>query len=110
MSSKGTNKFVAQRASAVLLIPILMWFLIGMISHAGAKHGVMVAWLSTPLNAVLMGLFVIIGAFHMRIGLSEIIDDYIHSGLRGLLMLANWVFAVAVTILSVWSVWTLAFG
>ncbi|HBK91300.1 MAG TPA: succinate dehydrogenase, hydrophobic membrane anchor protein, partial [Parvularcula sp.] len=80
MTHKGTATFIAQRTSAVILLPLAVWFLAGAVAHAGATYNEMRTWLATPLNAVLMGAFLLAGAFHMRIGLDEIIDDYIGAG------------------------------
>ncbi len=110
MASKGTSKFILQRATAVVLLPLMLWFLVSLIGHAGASHFIMRDWLASPLNAILMALLIVIGMFHMRIGMSEIIEDYIHSGLRPVLMLLNWAFAIVVALISIWSILSLAFG
>lgn len=110
MASKGTSKFVLQRGSAVVLLPLLAWFLIGLIGHAGASQEEMRAWLGQPVPALLMAVLVIVGAFHMRIGLGEVIEDYIHTGLRGLLLALNWGVAIGIAALAAWSALSLAFG
>lgn len=110
MASKGTAKFIIQRASAIALLPLAIWFLLSLVSQVGASHGEMKAWLASPFNAIVMALFVVIGALHMRIGASEVIEDYIHSGLRPLLMALNGFFTVFVAGFAVFSVLTLAFG
>ena len=89
MTHKGTASFIAQRTSAVLLLPLLVWFLAGVVATAGSSQAEMRAWLSLPVNAILMFLLVAIGAFHMRIGMNEIIDDYAHGGLRGVWKILN---------------------
>ena len=110
MSHKGTSTFVLQRASAVLLVPFVIWFLIGLVTHAGDSFVEMSTWLSQPLTSILFALFVSIGAFHMRIGMAEIINDYIHSGLRGVLLLLNWLAALCVIGLAIWSAYQLSFA
>lgn len=109
MASKGTPKFIVQRCSAVMLLPLTVWFLISLIGNAGAGYLDMRAWLSAPLNAIIMFLLIIIGTVHMRIGMSEIIEDYIGRDIRPILMLLNTAFAVLIAIISAWSVLTLAF-
>lgn len=103
MSSKGTSTFVLQRASAVLLTPLVLWFLFSVIAHAGDSYLEARAWAAQPLNMALLGGFVTVGAFHMRIGMMEIIEDYIHGGLNGALNLLNWAVAIGVTIVTWWS-------
>jgi succinate dehydrogenase / fumarate reductase membrane anchor subunit len=108
MTHKGTATFIAQRTSAVILVPLAVWFLAGAVAHAGSTYEEMRAWLATPLNAVLMGALILAGAFHMRIGLNEIIDDYIGAGARGILKLLNLFAAAGAAGLAVYSLIVIA--
>ena len=78
MRHKGTANFIALRASSVLLLPLVGWFLWGAVAHTGASYAEMRGWLSAPITAVLMGLLIVIGAFHMRIGMNEIIEIHMY--------------------------------
>ena len=110
MTSKGTSTFIAQRASAVLLLPLIGWFLWAVIAHAGASYAEMRAFASQPLNAGLFAALIVIGAAHMRIGLAEVIEDYIYSGLKGLLLTLNWLVAICVAGAGVFAALTLVFA
>ncbi|MEL6111554.1 MAG: succinate dehydrogenase, hydrophobic membrane anchor protein [Pseudomonadota bacterium] len=110
MASKGTSKFIAQRGTAVILLPLMIWFLISLIGQLGSDQAQMQAWLAKPWNGLPMALLVVVGAMHMRIGLSEIVEDYIHGGLRSVLMGINWVVALGVAAVAAVSVLTLVFG
>ncbi|MBB5517786.1 succinate dehydrogenase, hydrophobic membrane anchor protein [Amphiplicatus metriothermophilus] len=110
MAHKGTSTFIAQRASAVVLLPLAVWLAWSLAAHAGDSYEEIRAWLGAPVNAVLMAGFVLAAAFHMRIGLGEVIDDYIHSGLRGLCHAANWLFSAAVGLAALYAAWRLAFA
>ena len=103
MRHKGTANFIALRASSVLLLPLVGWFLWGAVAHTGASYAEMRGWLSAPITAVLMGLLIVIGAFHMRIGMNEIIDDYAHGGFRGVWKLLNLFVCLGAATLGVWS-------
>ena len=107
---KGTSTFILQRATAALMIPLVLWFLIGMVSHLGADFEAARAWAAHPLNAILLALLVVIGAIHMRIGMAEIIADYIHGGLKGVLSALNWIVALAVIAGAAWAVYTISFA
>lgn len=89
MTHKGTATFIVQRASGALLLPLFVWFLWSAVVHAGGSYEETRAWLAAPAAAIPMGLLILIGAMHMRVGLNEIIDDYIGSGANGLLKLLN---------------------
>ena len=108
MAHKGTSTFVMQRASAVVLLPLSVWFLIGLIAHAGDSFAEMRAWLALPQTSILFAGLVSFGAFHMRIGMSEVIVDYIGPGLRGILLALNWLVAIAVIALAIFSAYQLS--
>ncbi len=110
MSAKGTATFIAQRASAVILLPLVAWFIWGVTAHAGASAAEAQVWLSQPLTAVLFALLIAVSAFHMRIGLNEVIDDYIYSSARGVLKLLNTLAAILVAGLGFYSAYLLAFA
>ena len=107
---KGTGTFVIQRATAALLIPLAIWFLVGVVSHLGADYEAARAWLQNPVNGGLLAAFVAIGAWHMRIGMAEIIADYIHSGLAAALNVLNWLVCLAVIAGAVWAVYNISFA
>ena len=110
MAHKGTSAFVIQRATAALIIPLAIWLLIAVVSHLGAGLEEARAWAAHWWNATLIALFVVIGAVHMRIGMGEIIADYIHGSLKGVLNAFNWVLSIGVIAGALWAVYTLSFA
>ncbi|NOX82588.1 MAG: succinate dehydrogenase, hydrophobic membrane anchor protein [Alphaproteobacteria bacterium] len=110
MSKKGTSSFILQRASAVVLAPLSIWFLFEIVSALTADYAAARAWLSAPLNAALLGGFFIIGALHMRIGLAEIIVDYVHSWAKDVLLFINWLAALGLIAVAGWSIYTISFA
>ena len=110
MSKKGTSTFVIQRFTAALLLPLAVWLLINIVAHIGADYAVARAWLGNTWNGVLLGAFLIIGAWHMRIGMAEIIADYIHGGLKSALYALNWIAALGMIATVAYAVYTLSFA
>lgn len=112
MSSKGTSTFIIQRASAVVLLPLTVWFFWSMVrlAAAGAGYDEVRAWASSPVNAAIFVAFILFNVVHMRIGVSEIIEDYIHSGIKGLLMTLNWLVALIIAGGAVYAAYLLAFA
>ena len=106
---QGTGHFIKLRTLAIALVPLGLWFLWAVISHAGAPYGEVVAFLGHPVNAGLMLVFVVAGIWHFRLGFEELILDYIsHDGLKVAALLANTFFAVALIVASVFAILKLA--
>jgi succinate dehydrogenase / fumarate reductase membrane anchor subunit len=110
MSGKGTPVFIVQRASAVILIPLAAWFLISALSRLGADYETARAWLANPSYGVLFGAFLIVGAWHMRIGMAEIVIDYVHSWTKDVLLFLNRLLALALIAAAAWSVYAISFA
>ncbi|MEE9328538.1 MAG: succinate dehydrogenase, hydrophobic membrane anchor protein [Parvularculaceae bacterium] len=77
--SSGTGHFRMQRLTAMLLIPLVIWFLWALVSHAGDTRQELLEWLASPQGGLPMAWIILIGYFHMRLGLDEVIDDYVPS-------------------------------
>jgi len=74
----GTETFWRQRVTAVANIPLVIFLVLSIVSHIGASYAQVKAYLAQPVVAVLMLALIVSAAIHMRIGLREIIEDYIH--------------------------------
>ena len=72
------NKWLAQRIAAVLMIPVLLWFLFNFDNMMMSDYDAALAFLNNKLNIGLLSLIFILAFFHMRIGMGEIFEDYIH--------------------------------
>jgi len=96
-SHSGVSHFWRQRVTAAALIPLSIWFGVSVLGLIGAHAAATLAFLSQPLNAILMAFFVVILLFHMALGLQVVIDDYVHSnGQKLVLMLLMRGFSIAV--------------
>ena len=74
----GTDHFWSQRVSAVALVPLSLWFIGSIIAHVGADYATVMAWLSSPFQAVLMIVFLAALYYHSQLGLRVVAEDYIH--------------------------------
>jgi succinate dehydrogenase / fumarate reductase membrane anchor subunit len=76
----GDGHWRWQRITAVLLVPLGLWFAWAMVGllEFGFDHSVFRAWASEPGNALLTTLFVAAMFHHAALGLQVVIEDYVH--------------------------------
>ena len=107
----GTEHFWIQRLTAVSNIPLVIAFVIILASLMGRNHAAVVQILGSPLVAIIMLLFIVSITNHMRIGMQEIIEDYVHQPLLKLaLLIANICYVVVICLSSVFAILKLSFG
>ena len=74
---KASRKWILQRVSAVIVAPLIVWFLISLIILSTADYSSVINFFSKPLFSSLTIILLIAGFFHAKIGLNEIYEDYI---------------------------------
>jgi len=105
----GTEHFARQRATAVALVPLSIWFAVSAFSLIGGDQSEAVAFFAEPLNAVLMALFIIAVMMHMALGIQMIIEDYVTSeGGKVVCLLLNKFFAWSVGAASIFALLKIA--
>ena len=107
----GTETFWRQRVTAIANVPLVIFLILSVVSHIGAGYAQVKAYLAQPVVAVLMLALIISAAIHMRIGLKEIIDDYVQGeGCKIAAILAVTFFAGAVGIASTLAIVKISLG
>ncbi|EJF91510.1 succinate dehydrogenase, hydrophobic membrane anchor protein [Bartonella tamiae] len=87
---EGTHHFWMQRLTAFANVPLFIFFIILVVSLVGKDYATVYATLSNPVIAAIMGLMVLSGIYHMKLGMQVIIEDYIHhEGLRIFVLTLN---------------------
>tara|TARA_B100000470_G_C19526408_1_gene274156 strand:+ start:267 stop:590 length:324 start_codon:yes stop_codon:yes gene_type:complete len=76
---KASRKWILQRISALIVAPLIVWFLISLIFLSTQDYNSTITFLSKPIFSYLTIILLISGFFHAKIGLSEIFEDYIHN-------------------------------
>ena len=76
---KASRKWIFQRFSALIAAPIIIWFLISLISLSTGEYTAVVNFFSKPLFSFLTIILLVGGFFHAKIGFSEIFEDYIQN-------------------------------
>jgi succinate dehydrogenase membrane anchor subunit len=107
----GTQTFWHQRITSVAGVPATVAFIAVVIALLGRSHATTVQVLGSPLVAIVVILFVATIAYHMWIGMQEIIVDYVHGPVaKYLALLGNMFFCSVVGLASIYAVVKLSSG
>jgi succinate dehydrogenase / fumarate reductase membrane anchor subunit len=74
---KGSMHWLLQRITGVILMFLSLWFLFNLFFTLSGDYVAMRHWITCPLNASLLGLFIVFVLYHSCLGLEVIIDDYV---------------------------------
>jgi succinate dehydrogenase / fumarate reductase membrane anchor subunit len=79
-AKEGSNHWWWQRLTALMLVPLSLWFVasIWWLVIGGASHAAFQEWLSGPVAAILMLLFIGAMFYHLKLGLQVVVEDYVH--------------------------------
>jgi succinate dehydrogenase / fumarate reductase membrane anchor subunit len=107
----GTAHFWRQRVTSVAGIPLTVAVMAIIIALLGRSHAAVVQILGSPLIAIIMLLFIINAAYHMWLGMQEIILDYVHEEKWKITsLMANTFYVVVVAFASCFAILKLSFG
>ena len=74
----GAGEWVQERLSSLILVPLTLWGLWSGWTLSGGGYDGAMAWFRSPVNAVLLAVTLLVSLWHMNMGLTVIVDDYIH--------------------------------
>ena len=73
----GTHHWWMQRVTSVILAPLVLWFVISLLSVSRADYGSFQHWLSSPVNAGLLIALLTAMFYHASLGMQVIYEDYV---------------------------------
>lgn len=77
-TNDGVHHWWMQRLTAVALVPLTLWVVFAIASHAGDDYASVASWFAQPFTTTLLTLFVFTTFLHATQGLTVIIEDYLH--------------------------------
>lgn len=110
-AKEGTEHFWRQRLTALANIPLFVFFVYFIVSHAGDTRAELFTALGNPITAAIIGLMIISGCIHMKLGLQVVIEDYVHTESTKIIsLLLNTFFAVAMAAIALVSLLQISLG
>ena len=104
-SHSGTTDFWRQRLTAVAMALLIVPVIVIVLMLIGRNQAGAAQILGSPLVAMVMLLFIVASAWHMKIGMQVVIEDYVHGEkLKLAAVMANNFFSVAVALASIYAI------
>ena len=76
----STKKWLFTKASSLVLIPLMIWFLFNFVSIYDKSYSEVIAFFSQQPSKILFSVFIVIFFFFSALTISEIFEDYLHDG------------------------------
>jgi succinate dehydrogenase / fumarate reductase membrane anchor subunit len=109
-AKEGVEHWWRQRLTAVALVPLVLWFVIALVGHVGVGRREAVAWLGSPIPAILMILLIGTAFYHAALGLQVVVEDYVHREWSKLVLLIAVRFAcLALAVAGIFAILRMAF-
>ena len=107
----GTEHWWHQRLTAVANVPLVLFLIWLGTQVAGSDHASVVALIRHPVVALGLILALLNIAWHMKLGMQVVIEDYVHSRPANVaLLLGNVFLSAAMPLAGVFAVLTIVFG
>jgi len=73
----ATKKWIFLKASSIVLIPLMTWFIINLVLIYDKDYADIVNFFSTQPSKFLTSILMIVAFFYSSLSISEIFEDYI---------------------------------
>ncbi|WP_375658345.1 succinate dehydrogenase, hydrophobic membrane anchor protein [Bartonella sp. MR30HLJHH] len=108
---EGTEHFWLQRLTGLVNLPLLIFFIVLILSLVGKDYSIVRARLAHPVVAILMGLMTFSVLYHMKLGMQVVIEDYIpREGFRIFFLTLNISFCFLIGGVIIFSLFKIALG
>ena len=103
--NSGLSHWKLQRLSAILIIPLIVWFLFSIMVNISSQYKEAIEWVVNPINSILL-IILLVGIFyHSAMGIQVVFEDYVSNiNLRKRLIIISNLLIVFLAIISIISV------
>jgi succinate dehydrogenase / fumarate reductase membrane anchor subunit len=110
-AQSGTGHFWEQRVTGAANLVLLVFVIFSALCLVGQPYAVVRGYFASPVVAVLSAAFALSTAWHMRLGMQIVIEDYIHrKTTKVILLLLNTFFTAVVALASLVAIFKLSLG
>jgi len=74
----STKKWLFLKFSSLILIPLMIWFIINLVSIYDSDYVEVVNFFTKQPSKILFSIFIVVSYFFSALTISEIFEDYIH--------------------------------
>jgi len=98
----ATKKWIFLKVSSLLLIPLMVWFIISLVSIYDKEYFEIISFFSTQPAKFLTSLLIIVAFFNSSLSISEIFEDYIHNEkIKNVANKALYIFAIIIPLFTI---------
>ena len=76
----ATKKWIFLKISGAILIPLMLWFIVNLITIYDQEYTKVVNFFTNPLSKFLFSVFIVNSYFFSALSISEVFEDYITNG------------------------------
>ena len=75
----ATKKWIFLKLSAVILLPLMIWFLFNLVSFYDKSYEEVLFFFTSQPTKFIFSLFIIFAYFYSALSISEVFEDYIEN-------------------------------
>ena len=104
----STRKWIVIKCSSVILIPLMIWFIVNLVSIYDKNYNELVNFFSKTSSKVLYTMFLIAAFSFFSLTISEVFEDYINDEkIKNVATKMLYVFAIVMPIITISSILSL---
>ena len=104
----STKKWLFTKASSLVLIPLMIWFLFNFVSIYDKSYSEVIAFFSQQPSKILFSVFIVIFFFFSALTISEIFEDYLHvEKIKNVANKALYLFAITIPLITILGIYNL---